>query len=213
MAEVTYYFDVRGTSGWADPDNMIGGILTNYAYTSSDETAASLEGTTCDGTDLGTITKVELRVYGYGDGNDRIDLFYVYGNQYELTMTSSANWSSYADVTDDAGVGGWTWAKVKEKLSPALRAHFDKVGKGDTMYCAKVEIRVTYDEGAPPAYYHGLKVQGEGELALCDVVTNPLRIRKGGVTYGLELVAIDDPNASRIRIKTNAGVKAIRKYT
>lgn len=63
------------------------------------------------------------------------------------------------------------------------------------------------------AYYHGLKVQGVGELALCDAVNNPLRIRKGGVTYGIELVDISDPNASKIRIKTGAGIKAIRRYT
>lgn len=61
-------------------------------------------------------------------------------------------------------------------------------------------------------YYHGLEVQGVGELALCDVGTHPLRIRKGGITYGLELVAVDDPNASRMRIKTPSGIKAIKKY-
>ena len=62
-------------------------------------------------------------------------------------------------------------------------------------------------------YYHGLKVQGEGELALCDVGSHPLRMRKGGTTYGIELVDVADPNASRIMIKTGAGIKVIRKYT
>lgn len=62
-------------------------------------------------------------------------------------------------------------------------------------------------------YYHGLKVRGVGELALCDVVTHPLRIRKGGTTYGIELVNTSDANASKIRIKTGARIKAIRKYT
>jgi len=66
---------------------------------------------------------------------------------------------------------------------------------------------------AVAGYYHGLKVQGVGELALCDVASNPLRIRKGGITYGIELVETDDPNASAIRIKTPAGIKSIRKYT
>jgi len=70
-----------------------------------------------------------------------------------------------------------------------------------------------YGSVAGGVYYHGLKVQGVGELALCDVGTHPLRIRKGGTTYGIELVATDDPNASVIRIKTGAGIKAIRKYT
>jgi len=63
-------------------------------------------------------------------------------------------------------------------------------------------------------YYHGLKVQGEAaELALCDVGTNPLRIRKGATTYGIELVETADGNASRVRIKLAAGVKSLRKYT
>lgn len=83
--------------------------------------------------------------------------------------------------------------------------------KRNTVDVGAVEWNVTYDE--PSAYYHGLKVQGEGELALCDVGIHPLRFRKGGTTYGVELVAVDDPNASRIRIKTPTGIKAIRKYT
>jgi len=52
------------------------------------------------------------------------------------------------------------------------------------------------------AYYHGLKVQGVGELALCDAGTNPLRIRKDGTTYGIRLIETSEPNASPIRIKT-----------
>jgi len=62
-------------------------------------------------------------------------------------------------------------------------------------------------------YYLGLKVQGEGDLALTDVASHPLRVRKGGVTYGLEVVLTTDPNASRIRIQTPSGLRAIRKYT
>jgi len=70
-----------------------------------------------------------------------------------------------------------------------------------------------FNEVEAAGYYHGLKVQGVGELALCDVGTHPLRIRKGDTTYGIELVPTTDSNASAIRIKTPAGIKAIRKYT
>ncbi len=69
------------------------------------------------------------------------------------------------------------------------------------------------DRGYRTRVYRGLAVQGVGELALCDAGANPLRIRKSGTTYGLMLVETNDPNASRIRIKTGAGVRAIRKYT
>jgi hypothetical protein len=85
----------------------------------------------------------------------------------------------------------------------------DTLGGGENIRITQAEFQVP-DAGA---YCHGLKVQGEGELALCDVGSHPLRIRKGGVTYGIELVDTGDPNASRIRIQTGAGLRAIRKYT
>lgn len=69
------------------------------------------------------------------------------------------------------------------------------------------------NEAVSATYYPGLKVQGEGDLALTDVGAHPLRVRKGGITYGLELVATADPNASRIRVRTSSGTMAIRKYT
>jgi len=204
MAEATYYFDSRSTGNWSDPDNMINGELGDYASTAADGTVETLDGNTCPGDDLGAITKVELRVYGYGDGDDRIDTKPFAGEEYQHTMPSSPGWSSYADATAE----GWTWASVRDT---DMWVEFDKVGKGNTMHCAKVEIRVTYTPSG--AYYHGLKVETVGELALCDVGNHPLRMRKGGVTYGIELVAVDDPNASRIRVETGAGLKAIRKYT
>lgn len=109
----------------------------------------------------------------------------------------------------------WGWATVTaEKINDAdfgLVMSVEATAQDTDIYCDFIRITVYYTLGA--AYYHGLKVQGEGELALCDVGNHPLRIRKGGTTYGIELVAVDDPNASRIRIKTPAGVKAIRKYT
>lgn len=229
MSEVTYYFDVIDPvyyvcggitlqTRWdGDHDYWIDGLLTTYAYTVDSGCTQSLQGNTCPGTDLGTISKVELRVYGYGDGGDRIDLHPFFGgidggtqgDEYQLTMPSSADWSSYADITNDSNAPSpWTWADIEDL---DCNCEYDPVGKGNAIYAAKVEIRVTYT--GLGGYYHGLKVQGVGELALCDVGSHPLRIRKGGTTYGIELVAVDDPNASKIRIKTSAGIKAIRKYT
>mgnify|MGYP001603977257 FL=1 len=40
-----------------------------------------------------------------------------------------------------------------------------------------------------------------------------LKVRKGGVTYAVYIVEPDDPNASRIRVQTNAGIKALRLKT
>jgi len=89
---------------------------------------------------------------------------------------------------------------------------FRIVGVESTNYSYGTEKEFTTT--AQPSYYHGLKVGDEGELALCDVGTPfALRIRKGGTTYGIELVATDDANASRIYINTGVGIKALRLYT
>ena len=42
-------------------------------------------------------------------------------------------------------------------------------------------------------------------------LTSPLRIRKNEVTYGIVLVDPSDPNASKLKIQTSSGVKALRE--
>lgn len=212
MAEVTYYFDV-GLGVWSDPSYAFDNILSNFASTANDGYYEQGQETNCDGTDLGTITKVEIRLYAYGDGNDRIDISFGGSPttpEYQLIPAASEGWTGYVDVTSDPNVNGWTWAKIADP-TPDCILEYDKSGKGNTMYCAKVEIRVTYTPSA--GYYHGLTVQGVGELALCDVGSHPLRIRKGGTTYGIELVDTTDGNASVVRIRTPLGLRSIRKYT
>ena len=44
-----------------------------------------------------------------------------------------------------------------------------------------------------------------------DPPVSSLQIRKNGVTYGVALVDPSDPNASRFRIKTPSGIKALRR--
>lgn len=156
MAEVTYYYDIRGEAVWTNANYMVDNSLTTYGYTASDGTVQQFNATDCLGTDLGTITKVELRVYGYGDGDDRIDLAFIadLSTQYQLTMPSSPGWSAYVNVTDDPNIGGWTWSQVREHTAGEwLLLEYDKVVTEDTIYCAKVEIRVTYKKvsGSSPA--------------------------------------------------------------
>lgn len=135
MSDVTYYWDERyASSGWDNyPDYMVDGILTNYAPTDSNGNSQLLFSTTCLGTNLGTITKVELRVYGYGDGNDQIELRFAPPTDiiHEITMSSSADWSSYIDVTSDPTVNGWTWAKISnlhDVQTDYLALGYDAVG-------------------------------------------------------------------------------------
>jgi hypothetical protein len=67
----------------------------------------------------------------------------------------------------------------------------------------------------PPANDIGLRAyDGTGTIKIaCEVgtATSPLRISKNGTTYGILLVATNDTTASKIRIPTSSGVKAVMK--
>ena len=214
MADVTYWFDGYAAVQWTDQAFAIDNILTTFAFTSSDGLYIPFNENTCPGTDLGTISKVEIRAYVKGDGDDKLIITPLFsagalsGDDHETTPPTSVAWGPYVDVTNDTNHPTWSWAEV---VLLKCNAKYIKTAKANAMPLAKVELRVTYTPSG--GYYHGLKVEGEDELALCDVGTHPLRIRKGGTTYGIELVPTDDPNASAVRIQTSSGTKAIRRYT
>ncbi len=153
MAEVTYYFDVKHVStDWEfDPEYMVDGILTNYASSDSYEEQL-LTGNTCPGTNLGTITKVELRWYAYGDGGDYIRIWPEFtGGTGDLHAQTPGTgppgaWSNYEDITTDTNAGDWSaWSQVQDLDCDIRRV---SSGKSNLVYCAKVEIRVTYTTGA-----------------------------------------------------------------
>lgn len=63
----------------------------------------------------------------------------------------------------------------------------------------------------------GLKIyDGNDNIAIaCEpsgTLTSPLRIRKNGITYGISLVDLSDSKASKIRVRTPSGTKALMKY-
>lgn len=156
--------------------------------------------------------------------------------EVQYNISGRARTTAYVNWTSGGVAQGIGWASEKANPPPEIKTviqelvdNFDPSSiviifdhttnydsewtswDGNPALAAKLYIEFTPATGA---YYHGLKVQGEAaELALCDVGSNPLRFRKGGATYGIELVAVDDPNASRVRIKTPTGIKAARKYT
>ncbi|GAI92939.1 unnamed protein product, partial [marine sediment metagenome] len=116
----------------------------------------------CPGDDLGIIIKVELRLYGYGDGNDRIDVTPIFaatnvGTTHQTTpVVAPGDWTAYVDITNDPNHPDWSlWSHIQ---TLDCKIAFAKVGKANTVYCAKVEIRVHYwsppvseiDVGAAP---------------------------------------------------------------
>ena len=102
---------------------------------------------------------------------------------------------------------------------PTGRGFFNGVG-GRTYYgSSSYNTRISNFAYTPAQTYVdcGLRIRtGTLTLAIaCEpagTLTSPLRIRKGGSTYGIVLVATTDANASPLRIQTSSGVKALRKY-
>lgn len=178
MADVTYYFINYISAVWSLPDFMIDGDILTYGYTASTGATQVLTGNTCPATDLGTILKVEIRAYGYGDADDLLQLIPVFaagnGDTYGAAPGVNPVWSSYYDITASTNAPSpWTWAAVQ---ALDVQVIFTKTGKANTMRCAKVEIRVTY--WAPP-------------VSDIDVGSIPID-RDGSATY--EVTWIDKAN-------------------
>ena len=161
MSEVPYYFNSKSTSVWSDSAYMIDDILTNYAYTEVDLATEILNGNNCPGTNLGTISKVEMRVYGIGDGDDHVDLIPVFGGitdgaEYCTTPATGAGWSLYVDITNDLEAPSpWTWADI---VALDTKVKFYKIAKANVMKVSKVQIRVTYTTVGHPIMkrWHGI---------------------------------------------------------
>lgn len=144
---ITYYFNARGASGWTNPDNMIDGSTATFASCLADSITATLTGNQGNGSNLGTITKVEMRAHGYGDADDKITLTPVFGGTTSGTkkteaLGTSAKWSAYFDITTDTGAPSpWTWNDVRDL---DMTVGGEKAAKANTCYCSRVEILVTY---------------------------------------------------------------------
>jgi len=148
MSEVTYYFNAYDTvtEKWeTTPANMVDGTDASYAATTVDGAVQKLTANTCPGTDLGTITKVELRFYGYGDADDETIIRPVFaggdGANHTIVPGVTAGWKAYQDITNDPNAPSWTFAAV---VVLDCDVEVNDVAKGNTTRVGEVEIRVTY---------------------------------------------------------------------
>jgi len=135
-----------------DPSYLVDGILTNYASEDSPAGDAICTTNQCDGTDLGTISAVEIRAYGYAVGDDDFNLQPQFnqglavGDNHFWAPTGAPAWGSYFNITLDSNAPSpWTWTDIQNLY---LHLDYDKVGpKSNLIYVAQVEVRVTYTEG------------------------------------------------------------------
>ena len=151
-SEVVYYFNSYdpGEAWPANPGNMADGSISTYASFNNILGPSSVElctRNTCPRfCDLGTISKVELRAYGYYSGSQRdIILRPVYGgtedgDNYTFQPRTESGWSSWFDTASDVETP-WSWDDIRS-LDCDVEAE-DDFGFW-TLYCSKVELRVTY---------------------------------------------------------------------
>jgi len=92
---------------WANnPSYMVDGSTSNFASTSVDGQVELCNGNTCPGEDLGTISKVELRVHGYYSGDQRDIIFrpvfdgVIDGSDYYYQATTTPSWSQWFEITN-----------------------------------------------------------------------------------------------------------------
>lgn len=228
MAEVTYYSNTLWSEEpppdryWDDRLSLIDGELGTFASTSSSGDWEQTATNTCPGTDLGTITKVELRVYGYGDGDDRIDLTPIFGydsgDEHETTPAAAPAWGSYVDITNDTNAPDWSlWSHIQD-IDCIVK--FTAVAKGNTMYCAKVEIRVTYDippdidVGAEPinrASYHtsDFTYIGKDNPANVSGLLKIIKVWANANMTGLRVGTFYLTNATTLKCRDSATIGAV----
>jgi len=155
--QITYFFDGydAGEAWPIKPLGMVDGNENRYASTTS-SLVELCNNNSCNGTYLGEISKVELRVKGYYTG-DPVDIILrpVYtgiddGNNYTFDAPQgSGQWSEWFEISGSSGSAEepWTWSNVtnldcdvESGLCPG----------GFTLYCSKVEVRVTYTSNYAP---------------------------------------------------------------
>lgn len=159
MAQVTYYFNAYSSESFdSNPDNVVDGNTATQGQDNDAGENMRLSTNTCPGTDLGTITAVEIRYYRnynnytgtwgwfipYFDGTDA-------GTQVDDTPSANGlDYTPWFDITDDAaGPGTWAWSDV---VALDLAMGLTRPSWGlINLYI--VEVRVTYTEPSGDSYY------------------------------------------------------------
>lgn len=150
-----YYFNnySSGEVWTSNPGLMVDGTWYTYASTSFDGDVELCDGNTCDTLYSNTIVKVELRVCSYYEGSQRNTILRpVFGGTtdgseyvHETNDSRGNPWSPWFDITEDnSAPESWDWTDVSN-LDCDVKAEYNPIGGLFTLYCSKVEIRVTYE--------------------------------------------------------------------
>jgi hypothetical protein len=176
-SEVIYYFNDYDTMfAWAtNPAYMIDGNTSNYASTTIDRDMEKLNINLDSAADKGAISKVEIRAFGkYSGGGDPAIhdiLLKVLGGMHVFSPTTTGNWSSWYDITDNPyAPDPWTWTDI-DNLIVEVEASIMGVY---TVYCSKVDVRVTYNPNPvisnpyPPSGCKGIMITPVLSITISD---------------------------------------------
>ncbi len=146
--KATYFFDDYDIFNcWeTNPSNVIDSNTSNYASTATDRDAETCNKNTCFGLDRGPISKVEIRAFGKYSGSGVPPIHDIrlntLGGVHIFSPSTTGAWSSWYDITNNpAAPSPWIWDDVKNLLVDVEAS----IGGLYTMYCSKVEVRVTYN--------------------------------------------------------------------
>jgi hypothetical protein len=177
-SEATFYFDdymIMGEEWMTNPGYMVDGNTSNYASTTINNDVELCLNNTCNGSDLGTISKVEIRCYGYYSGMNQRDIilrpvFYGKdGDNHNYVTTTSANWSQWFEITSDTNAPSpWDWFNVRD-LDCDVEAGSSP--PGTTVYCSKVEIRVTYNVNYGPSISYPSPLSGASGISIAPLLS------------------------------------------
>ncbi|MBN2668438.1 MAG: T9SS type A sorting domain-containing protein [Bacteroidales bacterium] len=164
QSTVTYYFNGYNTSNpgsWdSNPANVVDGSTSTLGADNENGDYLYLNSNTCSGTNLGTITKVELRAYHQNNWTSsqttsnvvpRLIPYFngaTAGGNYNDAVgnySTAAYGSSFNITLDGSAPGTWSWSDV-QNLDCRLETYRPNSGN---LSVYRVEIIVTYTSSAP----------------------------------------------------------------
>ena len=177
-SSVVFYFNsydsgFPGEFWLTNPGYMVDGNESTFASTNINDDVELLVNNSCNKSSYGTIVKVELRCKGYrsgfGGGSKNIVLRPVFvggdGNNHSFSAGTVAAWSSWFNITGDMNApGAWSWTDV-DFLDVDVESD---LSSGYTLYCSKVEVRVTYNNA--PVISNPYPSYGETGVGLCPLL-------------------------------------------
>ena len=146
-AEAIYYFNSYGAHNFdANPGNIVDGNEATYGNDNDNGGYIRLDGNTCPGTDLGTITKVEIATYW---SNNAAGVYQTHTPYFganagdghaDTNGLRAASLDTWHDITNDTNAPEtWTWADVA-----ALEDNVVVTRTAGQTQIRVVYIRVTY---------------------------------------------------------------------